>query len=320
MSSLLGNIDSMPVDSLPKKVSRKRKPSPLDDSDSEPSPKHNGKHSYRQKLSYNDFSSDPPIDDSYSASSDDAFASPNKRFRKDDHVMTPAADRLAELDVHSSSDYDTTFDDINMDDFMDIDFDEDIKSSVKKEQAEVSIPKKPTQTSRVVKNEESDAKPAWLSVYDSLAVETEDTLGPLSTSNNNASNPSNLSALESDRSLRFYWLDYLELDGKLYFIGKFKEKTTDTWMSCCVTVENMERNLFVLPREKRVEQDEGGALHETDIVPSPEDVDDDFDLMRQQLKIKSYRSKFVKRKYAFGEKDIPRGETQWMKVVYGYNG
>ncbi|KAF4610852.1 hypothetical protein D9613_006632 [Agrocybe pediades] len=319
MSSLLGNIDSMPVDTIPKKVSRKRKPSPVEDSDSEPSPKRNGKPTYRQKPSYNDMSSDGPLEDAYLVPSDDTFASPNKRPRKEDHVMTPAADRLAELDMHSSSDFDTSFEDINMDEFMDVDFDEELKPVLKKEEAEVPIPKIPTKQVGPAKKEDPDVKPAWLSVYDSLAVETEDTLGPLSTSNNTSSNPSKVSALEPDGSLRFYWLDYLELDGKLYFIGKFKDKSNDSWASCCVTVENMERNLFVLPREKRVEQDEEGALHETDVVPSPDDVDDDFDLMRKQLKIKSYRSKFVKRKYAFGEKDISRGETQWMKVVYGYN-
>ena len=36
----------------------------------------------------------------------------------------------------------------------------------------------------------------------------------------------------------------------------------------------IERNLFVLPRERRVEQDDDGNIHETDVVPKPEDVDE----------------------------------------------
>jgi len=43
-------------------------------------------------------------------------------------------------------------------------------------------------------------------------------------------------------------------------------------------------------------------------------------LIRKEMRIKSYRGKFVKRKYAFGETEIPRGESSWMKVVYGFNG
>ncbi|EED77339.1 predicted protein, partial [Postia placenta Mad-698-R] len=32
-----------------------------------------------------------------------------------------------------------------------------------------------------------------------------------------------------------------------------------------------------------------------------------------------WRGKLVKRKYAFGEKDVPKGESQWFKVVYGFD-
>jgi DNA polymerase alpha subunit A len=28
----------------------------------------------------------------------------------------------------------------------------------------------------------------------------------------------------------------------------------------------------------------------------------------------------VQRKYAFEEKDVEKGESEWMKVVYGFNG
>ena len=74
------------------------------------------------------------------------------------------------------------------------------------------------------------------------------------------------------------------------------------WVSFFVTVEGIERILFVLPRERRVEQDDDGNIHETDVVPKTEDVHDDFDMIRKQMKIKSRWAKFVKRNYAFGEK------------------
>ena len=128
-----------------------------------------------------------------------------------------------------------------------------------------------------------------------------------------------MSVLEPDGSLRFFWLDYLELDGSIYFTGKLRDKVTGAWLSCCVTVEGLQRNLFALPREKIVEQDEDGNLVDADVVPSLEDVYNDFDMIRKQLNIKSWKAKFVKRKYAFGEKKVPRGESQWLKVVYGFN-
>ena len=126
--------------------------------------------------------------------------------------------------------------------------------------------------------------------------------------------------LEEDGSLRFYWLDYLENAGKLYFTGKVQDKKSKAWVSICVTVENLERNLFVLPRERRMEEDEMGNQYETDEVPGLPDVYSDFDRLRKKAGIKGFKAKFVKRKYAFGEKDVPRDERQWMKVVYPFTG
>ena len=291
MSSLLGTLDNIATNPLPKKISRKRKSSPVEDSDQEPS------------------------------STDDAFSSPIKRPRVDDDNAMPAMEQFANLDVYSSSeDFDMSLDDIDMDAFMDLDEDLDFKTSVKKEEGDPVISGKPPPKFTIpTKTEETDTKPSWLSVYDSLVVETEDTLGPLTTSTPSI-NSNNVDALEADGSMRFFWLDYLELDGKIYFIGKLKDKTSGLWVSCCVTVEGIERNLFVLPRERRVEQDDEGNIYETDVVPKPEDVHDDFDMIRKQMKIKSCRAKFVKRNYAFGEKDVPRGASQWLKVVYGFHG
>ncbi|KAF8337259.1 ribonuclease H-like domain-containing protein [Amanita rubescens] len=57
-------------------------------------------------------------------------------------------------------------------------------------------------------------------------------------------------------------------------------------------------------------------MSDTDVVLSLKDVYNDFDMIRKQLNIKSWKAKFVKRKYAFGEKKVPRGESQWLKVVW----
>lgn len=83
-----------------------------------------------------------------------------------------------------------------------------------------------------------------------VKAETDDTVG--GTAMNGSAAPSKVSALEEDGSFRFFWLDYLEVDGKVHFIGKVLDKTSCKWVSCCVTVEGIERNLFVLKRDLRV--------------------------------------------------------------------
>jgi DNA polymerase alpha subunit A len=267
---------------------------------------------------YGDTSSDGPLDDGLAdPSSDDLFMSPKKKAKMtSDGDMTPATERLAQLEVHSDYDSaaDMSFDDMDMDAFMEVD-DEEINGmpQVKVEPVAGPIP------STSLAKKELDAPAAWLSLYDSLSVAEPDTLGPLA-SNSPSANSSQISALEPDGSLRFYWLDYLEHEGKLYFVGKLKDKVSNAWVSCCVTVEGVQRNLFVLPREKRVEQGEDGDTFETDVIPTPQDVHADFELIRKQIGVKSWKGKFVKRKYAFGETDVPRGESQWLKVVYGFNG
>jgi DNA polymerase alpha subunit A len=79
-----------------------------------------------------------------------------------------------------------------------------------------------------------EENPSWLSVYDSLT--------------SSSAHASTTSTLESDGSFRFFWLDHLEHEGVLYFIGKTLDRGTNAYVSCCVTVENLQRNLFVLPR------------------------------------------------------------------------
>jgi DNA polymerase alpha subunit A len=216
-----------------------------------------------------------------------------------------------------------------MDAFMDID-DDDLNDPVVKEESrgDDNLPKKMDLnfgdkkhhkvTNAVPVKTESDT-PSWLSVYDSLSIATDDSLGPLTTSTLSV-NSSKISALEPDGSLRFYWLDYLEHEGKIYFIGKLKDKVSGLWVSCCVTVEGLQRNLFALPRERRVEQDDDGQLYDTDVIPEMKDVYEDFDRIRRKVGVKAWKAKSVKRKYAFGEVDVPREETQWLKVVYNFDG
>jgi len=312
MSTILGGLDELPASS---RISRKRKPSPEYDFLDSSSPIRPDPSVYRRRPSFGDTSSDGFMDDDIPDQNDDIYLSPKKRRVDTSGDMTPATARLAQLEVNSDYDSaaDMSFDDLDMDAFMDVD--EEL-GGVKPEPMGIINDKKPKLTAPP----DLDAKPSWLSVYEGLAVAAEDTLGPLASSSSSPSKATTISALEPDGSLRFFWLDYLDHEGKLYFVGKLKDKTSGAWVSCCITVENIQRNLYVLPRERRVEPDDEGNYRETDIIPTPRDVHEDFDMMRQQIGVKSWKGKFVKRNYAFGEENVPRGESQWLKVVYGFNG
>lgn len=121
-------------------------------------------------------------------------------------------------------------------------------------------------------------------------------------------------ALEEDGSVRFYWLDYVETNGVLHFIGKVFDKETKKYVSCCVTVEGIDRNLFVLPRQSM--SDEYG--NELD-PPTEEEVYDDFGEVASKAGIKDWIGSHVQRKYAFELPDVPQGEASYMKVLYSYD-
>lgn len=322
MDMLLGDMNAIKTVPPPPSRSRKRKPSPP--------PK------YRS----NEHRSSSPIDIYDSAHSDDfrgdaapsdnEFASPKKKPRTDPTIK-PALDGFTNLDVYSSGPEDAGMDDY---DFGDSSLDE-LDPSAFDQLDEV----KPGPSKGIPKVEPTDVdskkplKPlpgltlpekrvenlGWMSYYDSLSVAKDDALGS-GPSVFSSMTQDRISALEPDGSLRFFWLDYLEHDGKVHFIGKLKDKNSGMWISCCVTIENLQRNLYVLPRERRIEVDEDGDEYETDTVPQITDVYQEFDTFRKRAGVKTWKAKFVKRKYAFGERDVPRGEAQWMKVVYGFDG
>ncbi|KAF9069049.1 DNA polymerase alpha catalytic subunit [Rhodocollybia butyracea] len=306
MSNIFGELDAIPTKAPVASTSRKRKTSPdtsYNRSDnSSPVP-------YRSLPADN---SSDGLDEFFTSavpSSDDLdFSSPRKRVKTetsetDEGGLTPATQRLAQVN---------SFDDIDMDAFMSTD-DDDISDHA---DVQVKPDIKPS-------NEPTfNAQPSWLAIYDSLSVSnTEDpSLGSLSTSTASSSvKHSDIDALETDGSLHFFWIDYLEHQGELFFVGKLKDKSTGAWISCCVTVKNLERNLFVLSRQKRAEKGEGDdEWYDTDEVPEITDVYSDFDAIRSRRGIKKFKGKFVDREYAFGDPDVPRGKTKWMKVAYAF--
>ncbi|KAG2067603.1 hypothetical protein BDR04DRAFT_1104760 [Suillus decipiens] len=312
MANLLGGLDavSAPAARMPKK----RKPSPLSDHEDA------------------NYSSDGLMDDP-------AFNLPSSDFEDDLSVMmspkkkprttsgagiAPAIERMCKLEVHSGSEdglnSSMDFEDMGMDAFMDVDDEDlDIKPAKGNKSILDDLETKPKVNVALAPTKaEPPSAPTWLSVYDSLAVTSEETLGSGSSS---STSRSSVDALEPDGTLHFFWLDYLEHNGKLFLTGKIKDKTSLTWVSACFAIEGLQRNLFLLPRPLRIEQEETEegeyVMQETDVVPSKSDVYEDFDRVRKKLGIKGWKGKWVRRNHAFDEKDVPK-EGEWMKVLYSF--
>lgn len=120
--------------------------------------------------------------------------------------------------------------------------------------------------------------------------------------------------------VNMYWLDAVENNGLIYMFGRIPVSEADgskRFLSCCITVHGCERNLFVLPRvvpdkfkqdgtPARVEMAKVYAEINSLLVPSI--------VPRQQGQ--SFKCKTVTRKYAFEHGDVPRDETEYLKVVY----
>lgn len=245
------------------------------------------------------------------SSDDEALPTPAKRFKTENGTgisVVHTAARVSKMQMEDSYD---GFEE----EFAPIILDMDMDNLVKQEESPVKLPKSgSTVQSRAMpaklENDLPTGPPSWLSMHAALPVSNEALGGG---SNNLVS--TRVQALEDDGTLRMFWLDYLELHGKVYLVGKVLDKSIDRYVSACVTIENLERNLFVLPREVRLEDD-----YETDTQPSRIDVQRDFEEARRQFKIGRCGMKWVKRKYAFGEPGVPTNETDWMKVVYPFSG
>ena len=57
--------------------------------------------------------------------------------------------------------------------------------------------------------------------------------------------------IEEDGTVRMFWLDQMEQDGVVHLVGKVLDRQTNKYVSACVSVNGIKRNLFVKPRAKR---------------------------------------------------------------------
>ncbi|KAK0558719.1 DNA-directed DNA polymerase alpha catalytic subunit pol1 [Tilletia horrida] len=162
-----------------------------------------------------------------------------------------------------------------------------------------------------------DGRDSWKTVSEGLESSTP---APASSAATSASTvrdavaPNKIQAFEDDKTLRFFWMDYSETqDGIIHLIGKVKDRKTGKFVSATLTVEGIERCLFLLPREYTKVNG-----HITDKKPTEEEIEDDFDEVRKKYDIDAYLSKWVQRNYAFELPGVP-AKTQYLKIRYGFD-
>jgi DNA polymerase alpha subunit A len=151
---------------------------------------------------------------------------------------------------------------------------------------------------------------AWNRVTDQLNV-LSSPQAPQGTSSAGKLKPQN--ALEEDGSLRFFWIDYTEINGSLCLFGKVKDKSSGNFVSCFVKIDNISRKLYFLPREYRQKR---GV--DTDEEVGMSDVYNEVDNLMSKMGVGSFRIKPSSRKYAFELPDIPK-EADYLKLLYPYN-
>ncbi|WVN88828.1 uncharacterized protein L203_104042 [Cryptococcus depauperatus CBS 7841] len=184
--------------------------------------------------------------------------------------------------------------------------------TVIKKEPEFENGTKPT-LSRIGARPKADTK-HWSAIQESLVATATQSVEEIETVNAPIGSVKPENVLEENGSLRFFWIDFHEEKGVIHLIGKVLDRHSGKYISCCVAVTNIERKLYVKPRPKRYSGD-----HETDLDVSEDDVMDEFEHIRSQTGIDGCKYRFVKRKYAFEDPTVEKGEGDWMEVIYGFD-
>lgn len=126
---------------------------------------------------------------------------------------------------------------------------------------------------------------------------------------------------DNNQVIKLYWFDAsCEKSNVIYLFGK-AETTNGKFVSCCTVIDDMMRNIYLLPkqfaenpftRDLNKPSDEDRKLS-TSLLETLADICD-------AQNISNYRMKFVKRRYAFEEAGVPYEETTYLKLSYPYCG
>uniref|UniRef100_UPI00358F10A1 DNA polymerase alpha catalytic subunit n=1 Tax=Myxine glutinosa TaxID=7769 RepID=UPI00358F10A1 len=202
----------------------------------------------------------------------------------------------------------------DLEELPDVDFDEPMEA-VKIEQEETS-----KHALKEVRHLESQVQPHKQDVKPERPIwewaGSEEQLLP--TSSDLQLQPGTLPTVTSpsgEQVFRFFWLDAYEdpynQPGVVYLFGKVWVETAKKHVSCCLTVRNIERCIYLLPRAKRLDHMTGKP---SDSVVSMKDVYDEFNnKFAEKFKIMRFKSKKVQKWYAFDPPGVP---SDYLEIRY----
>lgn len=108
---------------------------------------------------------------------------------------------------------------------------------------------------------------------------------------------------------RFFYLDAFEdvfkQPGVVFLFGKVKPVNFDTYVSCCVVVKNIERRMFLLPRNTTSDNEEVKMV----------DVYNEFNNLTDKYQIQNFKSRKTTKKYAFDLADVA-DESEYLEIRY----
>ena len=123
---------------------------------------------------------------------------------------------------------------------------------------------------------------------------------------------------DGTKVFRFFWLDAFEdpwvQPGVVFLFGKVWVEKFKSHVTCCVTVRNIDRRIYLLPREKKQDLQTGQA---TDVAVSMKDVYDEFNsVIAPKYKIKQFKSRQVEKHYAFYDLPNIPATSEYLEVRY----
>ncbi|KAL9560426.1 hypothetical protein PS6_000158 [Mucor atramentarius] len=116
-------------------------------------------------------------------------------------------------------------------------------------------------------------------------------------------------------NVAMWWYDALDSNQKgiVYLFGKVFDDQQEKYVSCCVRIKNIVRELYILPRQFKID-DEGNPT--TDIVEL-NDVQQELTTLLERKRVSTYKMTTAEKKYVFSGSDIPR-EATYIKLNYSY--
>ncbi|CAN6650614.1 DNA polymerase alpha catalytic subunit A [Trichomonascus vanleenenianus] len=156
-------------------------------------------------------------------------------------------------------------------------------------------PKKEEEPASSPQKEEEDM--SWLQLRENIAVETE----PVQQMS------AKFEEAIEDGKMLFFMMDHEERNGKLTLYGRVKNRTTsESFSSCMLQLTDIYKTVYVLPRPSHKNSGEDVEMGEV------------YEEIQSILTKAGVTKSFIKpetMKYCFELKDVPRGESEYLKVM-----